>query len=113
MDYNVKDCCKNNINLFYNYLNNTEIKEGLCYKYNNYTYTLDCYESSYKYHLFVYFLLVLFIVINLIIVFYSVCYCLRYKKKDNIYSDAEKNILIYKNNSLFSRKYTENNDFDN
>ena len=119
-NYNINNCCEYNINNFFNNsynLNKTNREENFCYQYNNNSYKLDCYESSYKYHIFVYFLLFLFILINLIILIYFICYSINYSKKENIYSEAEKNILIYKSNSLYNGKYNgkyyENNDFDN
>ena len=108
-DNNINSCCNSNINLFFNYLNNTKIEQDKCYIYNNNSYNLECSLISYKYHLFVYVMLVLFIIINLIVLIYGTCYCIKYRKY-NRYREIENNILIYKSNSIYSRNNDEYDD---
>ena len=107
LNNNINSCCNENINFFYNYLNNSKIEQNTCYIFHNKSYELSCDLISYKYHLFVYFLLFLIIITNLIVLIYSICYCFKYRKY-NRYQQLKNNIMMYKSNNLYSR----NNDSD-
>lgn len=109
-DYDVKTCCDNIIDIFYNYLdkNTSKIEENKCYNYSNNTYTLECKFFSYEFHLFVYFIITLFMIIFLVSFFYCFCYFIKCRKNRNEYRSIENNMITHSNNSLFNNLEFEN-----
>lgn len=108
-DDDVNICCKTLIKDFYGNLENETIENNKCYNYQNKTFDLECKELTTKYHLFVYFMGFLGLIIFSIFVAFFVRYLIIKRRRRYERLNNRRRICI-KNNPMYEPY--ENNDID-